>query len=175
MIWFSLTSISPYKDRQPFAGTDDKPSTVTYYQQRQIFANTNNEPQVLHLTQTADYRSLRTSRISRDDDAISQTIAAQQVNEIRHLVPLDAILTLTSSGEWIVTDGQDRVLTPSTMGMRPQSGNGSSWVRPVVINDTAIYVQEKGSKVREFGYTFNKGNFIIMLSIINSIKSPFKF
>jgi hypothetical protein len=154
-----ITSDAPPEDRQPFAGTNNKPATVTYYQQRQVFGNTNLEPQAIFTTQTAIYDSLRTSNPTRSDDAVTFTIKAQQVNEVRHLVPLDSLIVLTSGGEWKTTEGQDQVLTPSTVGVRPQSFNGASWVPPVTINNTALYVQEKGSRVRDLGYEFSSSTY----------------
>lgn len=150
-----ITSDAPPEDRQPFAGADNKPAVVTYFQQRQMFANTNNEPQAMFTTQTADFNSFRRSNPARDDDAITLTIAAQEVNEIRHLISLDSLILLTSGGEWIASEGQDKVLTPSTIGVRPQSYNGSSWVKPVIINSTALYLQEKNARIRDLGYEFS--------------------
>lgn len=154
-----ITSDAPPQDRQPFTGADNKPSAVTYHQQRQIFANTYNQPQAVYTSQTGIFNSLRTRNPVRDDDAVTFTIAARQVNEIRHLLALDSLMLLTSGGEWITTEGQDKVLTPSTIGVRPHSYNGASWVRPAVINDTAIYVQEKGSRIRDLAYEFSKDKY----------------
>jgi len=154
-----ITSDAPPQDRQPFTGADNKPAVVTYFQQRRIYANTNNEPQSVFTTQVANFNSLRTSNPARDDDAITFTIAAQQVNEIRHLLALDILIALTSGGEWIASEGQDKVLTPSTIGIRPQSYNGASWVKPVVINSTALYLQEKGARLRDLGYQFSSDKY----------------
>ena len=154
-----ISSDAPPEDRQPFSTADNKPSAVTYFQQRQVFANTNNEPQAVYTTQTGRFNSLRTSRPARDDDAVTFTVAAQQVNEIRHMISLDSLILLTSGGEWKVTEGQDQVLTPSTIGARPQSYNGASKVPPVIINSTALYVQNKGTKLRDLGYDFSSDKY----------------
>lgn len=173
-----ITSDAPPEARDPFSdsvgGTgfnsdgsliggiltnDNKPSCVTYYQQRQVFAATNNEPQAVFTTQTNRYRSMRTSNPARDDDAVTFTIAANQVNEIRHLLSLDSLVILTSGGEWVTTEGGDNVLTPSSIGVRIQSYNGCSNVPPVVINSTALYVQAKGAKLRDLGYQFNSDKY----------------
>ena len=148
-----LTDDAPPEDRDPFNTSSDQPNTVTYYQQRQLFANTLNEPQTVFTTQTDNFQSLRTSNPSRADDAITFTINASQVNEIRHLLSLDSLVIFTSGGEWILTEGRDEVLTPTTVGVKVQSYNGCSKVAPVVVNNTAIYIQEKGARVRDFTYT----------------------
>ncbi len=154
-----ITSDAPPEDRQPFSGADNKPSAVEYYDQRQIFANTTNEPQSVFTTQVANYNSLRTSNPARDDDAVTFTIAAKQVNEIRHIISLDLLILLTSGGEWKVNEGQDQVLTPSTAGVKIQSYNGSSWVKPVIINSTVLYLQEKSSRIRDLGYEFSSDKY----------------
>lgn len=153
-----ITSDSPVVDNLPFEDGNN-PSTVGYYQQRQIFANTNNNPQTFYASKTADYNSFRFSRPSRDDDSITVTLASNKLNEIRHIVALNYLVILTSGGEWLVTEGQDEVLTPSTTGIRIQSYNGSSKVKPEIINDTVVYVQQKGSRLRNLGYEFSSDSY----------------
>lgn len=154
-----VSSDAPPVENVPFDAVNNYPAAVTYFQQRQIFANTYNDPQTIFATRTADYRSFRYSRPTRDDDSIEFTLASRQVNEIRHLVPLDSLVILTSGAEFRLTEGQDQVLTPATIGVRPQSFNGSSWVRPVVINSTALYVQEKGTRLRDLLYDFSSDSY----------------
>lgn len=149
-----ITSDAPPADRNPFVGAGSYPSSVAYYQQRKIFANTGGEPQTVFASQTGVYNSMRSSSPARDGDAITFTINSKQVNQIRHLIELDSLVIFTSGGEYRVTEGQNEVLTPSTAGVRKQSNNGASWVAPVVINDTIIYVQEKGGRIRDIDYEF---------------------
>lgn len=149
-----LTSIAPPSDRNPFADSGNKPTAVTYYQQRRIFANTLNEPQAVFTSQTGRTNSMRVSNPSRDDDAITFTLRANKVNEIRHLVPLDSLIALTSGGVWKITEGQDEVLIPSTVGFKRQSNIGASETRPVEVDGTMIYVEDKGTTVRDLNYQF---------------------
>lgn len=148
------TSLAPLEDRTPFDGAGNKPAAVNYYQQRLVFANTGNDPQTMFATQTAQYDSLRTATPSRPTDAVTMTIAARQVNEIRHIIALDALILLTSGAEWKVTEGSDDVLEPATVGAKIQSYNGASKVSPAIINGTVVYVQEKGAKLRDLQYNF---------------------
>lgn len=154
-----LTSEAPPENRFPFGGGGNQPGAVNYFQQRLIFANTTNQPQTVYTTQTGLFRSLRTSSPTRATDAVTFTVVGRQVNEIRHILSLDTLLLLTSGGEWRVTEGRDQVLTPSTVGVRIQSYNGASKVPPAVINSTALYVQEKGSRIRDLGYEFNSDKY----------------
>ena len=149
-----ITSDSPPESRTPFEGSGNKPATVGYYQQRQIFANTNNAKQTVFTTQTGIYDSLRGSVPARDDDAITFTIKSTKVDEIRHILDLNALIVLTAGAEGKITEGQNEVLIPSTVGYRTQTRNGASWVRPAVVDDTVLYVQEKGTKIRDLRYAF---------------------
>jgi len=153
--FFPITSDSPPRDNQPFSSSGRKPSCVGYYQQRQVFANTSVEPQKAFASQSGITNSMRYSEPSRDDDAIFFTIKARQVNEIRHIVSLDALIFLTSGAEWRITDGQDQVLTPSTLGAKILTYWGASWCAPAVVGDSVIFVQEKGNKIRDLGYEVN--------------------
>lgn len=150
-----VVSDAPPSDYLPFTGARNRPATVGYYQQRQVFGNTLNEPQKVFMSQSGVYNSMRFSSPSRDDDAIFFTIKARQVNEIRHIVSLDSLIFLTSGGEWRVTEGQDQVLTPFTLGVRPQSYWGSSWTAPVTVGDSVIFVQEKGNRIRDLSFTYS--------------------
>lgn len=146
-----VVSDAPPSDYAPFSGASDKPSTVGYYQQRQIFANTVNEPQKVFVSKSGVYNSMRFSSPSRDDDAIFFTIKGKQVNEIRHIIGENDLVLLTSGGEWRVTEGQDEVLTPATLGVKRMSSWGASWTAPAVTGDSIIFVQEKGKKIRDIG------------------------
>jgi hypothetical protein len=148
------TSDAPPSDYLPFANSDQKPATVGYFQQREIFGNTDENPQGMFMTQLANYDSMRYSRPARTDDAIFFTIKALQVNEIRHIVGLDSLLFLTSGAVWKMTEGQDRILTPLSIGLRVQNYWGSSWTKPVVVGDSIVYVQQKGTKLRDLTYEF---------------------
>ena len=87
----------------------------------------------------------------RDDDALSFTLNSLKVNQIKHLVPMEELLTFTSGSEWKVGSGEI-AFTPSTMRVRSQGAVGCSDVPPVVIGDTVLFVQEKGNSVRDLGY-----------------------
>lgn len=154
-----LTSDAPPADNQPFAGADNKPGTVGYYQQRRVFADSTNKPQTVWASQTAQYLSMRSSNPSRDADSIEFTIASKQVNEIRHLVDSDGLLLLTSGGVWRVTEGADQVLTPSTIGVKQSSYHGSSWVSPVEVGDSVVYIQDKGARVRDLKYEYSSDRY----------------
>lgn len=147
-------SVTPPLANNPFSSADNYPSCVTYHQQRLTFGATNTNPQTIWFTRTGDFDNMNTSRPTRDDDSIEATLASRQVNEIRHLVSIDDLIALTSGGIWKIEGDQDGVITPSNLNFRTQGSWGCSHVRPLVIGETALFIQDKGSRIRDLAYTF---------------------
>ncbi len=146
-------SRTPPQENTPVSSTNNYPGAVNYYQQRLILANTYNNPHIMHATQIGVYDSLQYHIPGRDDDSIEYEIRSRQVNEIRHIVAIEDLILLTADTEQRVTDGSNFVLTPSTIGAKPQSYNGASKVRPAIVDDDILFVQEKGNQVRNLGYS----------------------
>ena len=137
----------------PFATANNDPGAVTYFEQRRLFAGTNINPQTVWGTKSGTESNLSGHIPTRSDDAISFRIAAREVNTIRHLVPLNDVLILTNSAEWKLASADGGGLTPENISVRPQSYIGASNVQPVVTNTSILYVQARGSHVREIVYT----------------------
>ena len=161
---------APQEQRNPFDGAGKYPQTATYYEQRSVYGGSTLRPQGFDMSQSGQYLNFNVSSPLKADDAISRNIAARQVNEIRHFVPIRELLVLTSGGIWKVSaGGSSDVVTPVSITVRLQSEIGVSHVPPLVVGDTVLYVQEKGSIVRDMGYEFSKDNYIgADLSVISS-------
>jgi hypothetical protein len=157
---------TPPKSKNPFLGTGNYPATAGYFQQRRLFGSSTNNRQRIWMTQTGNFYNFATSSPARDDDPITATIAALQVNEIRHFIPLSNLAVLTSGGEWIV-GGVDDAITPSGIQIEPQSYYGAVKLKPLVAGDIAIFLQP-GNTVRDLGYKFESdaysGNDISILA-----------
>ena len=161
---FRDSNISEDLSRQPpsdeFPFTSDFPGAVSYFEQRRCFAGTTLKPQNIWMTKSGTESSLSFSAPSRDDDAIRFRVAARESNVIRHVVPLNNLILLTSSAEWRVTSVNSDALTPSTISVRPQSYIGSSNVQPVIINNNLIFAADRGGHLRELAYNFNANGYV---------------
>ena len=135
------------------------PGEVEFYADRMWFAGSPGDPQTVWASNIGDYNNYGRSSPIVDSDAVSFTINARQVNAIRDLVPLDSLLVLTTGGEWKVTGGQDDVVTPSTIGIKPQSYYGVGKVSARALGESAILLQEQGQKIRDLSYQFEKDGF----------------
>lgn len=143
---------TPPRVREPFRGTDNAPATVGYYEQRRVFGGANNRSDTSDFSRTGDQSNFTTSTPARADDAMRVTLDAQEVNEIRHYVPLDHLLVLTSGEEWRIDSGDDSRFSIDTLRQKPQTAWGSSHVRPVKFGRVILHVQENDKVVRSIGY-----------------------
>lgn len=144
---------TPPKSRNPFDGTNKRPSCVNLYEQRRVFANTNEKRDTVFTSQTSNYSNMNVSSPAKADDALTFTLAGNKVNEIRHLVTMGDLIAFTSGAEWRIAGADNQPLQPDTINAQRQSGRGASHVPPIVIGNTCLYVQARGKKVRDFRYT----------------------
>lgn len=149
---------TPPNGNNPFVGAGNYPGAVGYYQQRMVYAGSNNNPQTVWMSKTGNFRNFGYSTPVKDDDSITFTIAAREVNRIRHLLPLRELLALTTGGEWLIK-GAETGLTPKTVQAQVQSYNGSTRIQPIVVGNSAVYTRSRGSKVASLAYTFEDDGF----------------
>lgn len=137
-----------------WCGAYGYPSEIEFFADRLWLAGTPADPQAVWGSQIGDYTNFGRSTPIVDSDAVSFVINARQVNAVMDLVPLDKMIVLTKGGEFLMSGGQDEVITPSTIAIKPQSYLGSGGVQAKVVGDTAIMVQEQGQHVLDIGYRF---------------------
>lgn len=144
----------PPSHQNPFAGGNN-PGTSSYFDGRKVYAAPAQNPTTLYLTQPGNFGNMDVSVPVQADDAITITLTSRQVNAIKHLISLNALLALTSSGAWMITPGSTSdSLTPSSAVAKAQAYNGASDVPPLTVNNDILYVQARGSKVRDLTYNF---------------------
>ena len=139
----------PPTDPGVFASADNFPSAVAYHQQRIAYANSDNEPDTVRLSRIGNFKSFSVHSPIVDDDAITFALAGRQANRVKHLLGLRKLLVFTTGSEYVLQGNGDGVILPTAINPEPQSYNGSSDLPPLVINDNAIYVQERGAIVRD--------------------------
>lgn len=146
---------TPPVARDPFPSSGNYPSAVGYFQQRLVFGNTENNTETVWTSRTGLTHNFTLSNPIRDDDAITFTLAGRQVNAVRHILEVNRLIILTSGGEWVVEGDGAGILRPTDINARQQAYNGSSTLSPLVINGTVIYLQSRGSVVRDLGFDYS--------------------
>lgn len=126
------------------------PSVVGLSQQRLVMAASVNEPEKVWMSRIGEYLNFTTRNPLQDDDSVSFVMAAKEVSPIKHVVDLDKMVVLTHSIEWMINgDESTGSIIPTAINPKPQSYNGSSSIRPVVIDDTVIYFSDRDRTVRD--------------------------
>jgi len=150
------TSTTPPIQINPFLGDGNYPRAVSYFEQRRAFGGTRNAPQTLWLTRSGTERNLGFSFPTRDDDGITLRVVAREANTIRHIVPMNDLMLLTSGGEWKVAASDTGALTPANASAKPQGYTGASNVQPVVTNRTILFAQDRGGAIRELEFSWQQ-------------------
>lgn len=145
--------------RDPFASTGNYPGVVGYYQQRILFGNTINHPERLEGSRPGSFRNFTRSSPIQDDDSLSFTLVGARVNAIEHVLDLGSLVVLTGGAEWEIMGNGDGVITPQQPNARPRSHNGSSAVSPVIVNDSAVFLQARRGILRDLRYDNNAGGY----------------
>ncbi len=136
------------------------PSSSAYFQQRRLYASTLDRPLTITGSKPGFYNNFSKSNPTVDNDSYEFTVAAQQVNAIKHMVPMPGGLVLFSdSGVSQLTGGSSNptnpaAVTPTSAVIVPQSYFGCSDIKPIVINYDILFNQSEGSLVRKLTYNF---------------------
>lgn len=142
-----------------FSATSGYPRAIGFCQQRLCLAATASQPQTVWMSESNVYSSHLQRRPSEDEDAIAFTLGSQQVNEIRHIVQLRSLMLLSNGGVWTVSGDNNGVITPATQVVQKQSSIGSSWVPPLVIGSTLLYVDDKSCNIYDAGYEYSSDSY----------------
>lgn len=147
--------LSPPIYRYPFA-EGYRPRTSSFYQQRQVFDGGNAKPRQLRLSVAGDFKSYATRSPIQDDDSIDFTLAAREAFTISRFSPLDDLIILTE-GAIFSLRGADGTVTPSNLQNLAISYYGAKGIDPVELGDRLLYVQARGSQVRELRFDVGAG------------------
>lgn len=148
------TSVTPPLYNDPLTLANEYPGCSTYFEQRQVYGGSTNKPDTAQYSRTGDRTNMAAAKPALSDDAFSATLASNQVNEIRHFVPLNDLLVLTSGSEWRVNSGPDTAFELASIRQKPQTSWGSSHIRPVTVGNTVFYIEENSASIRSIGYSF---------------------
>lgn len=135
------------------------PQEVEFFSDRLIFAASASQPATLWMSKVGDYTNHGRTVPSLDSDGIVMTINSRQVNRIQELLPMQQLIVMTTSAEVQLTTGADEVVAPGKVGFSFQSFYGSSSLAASVVGETALFLQGRGTVVRDLGYQFTKDGY----------------
>lgn len=136
------------------------PKLCTFYQDRFVVAATDSKPNFIWFSRTGDYPNFGVEKVEgtiTDDSAITLPVINRKMCEIRHLVPANDLIILTSGNEWIVRG--DKIITPTNCNLKTQTQRGALSCEPQFIGNRCVFVQERGGTVRDMGYSYESDNY----------------
>ena len=138
------------------AASSGNPTVPTFFQQRLVLAGPPGSPQQFNMSQTGNYFNFDVSNPVQADDAIQGTLVSGVLNAIKSLISMPSgMIALTDRLAYLINGGTaGTAVTPSAITAQAQAYNGASDVPPIVANYDVLYVQAKGSIVRDLAYNF---------------------
>lgn len=132
------------------------PSVCVYFQQRLILAAPTQAPQTFYMSQPGSYYNYNVSNPTQPDDAITGSIISGQLNTIKSMIPMaSGLILLSDKAAWQVYGAsQGAPVSATEITAQSQAYNGANDIPPIVANFDILYVQSKGSSVRDLTYNF---------------------
>jgi hypothetical protein len=138
------------------SNTAGNPSAVGLFQQRLVLAAKPLAVQTFDMSQPGSYYNFNISVPIQASDAITGSLVSGELNEIKSMVSVPTgLILLTGKSNWLVSSGSgNSAVSPIDIAAHAHSYNGASDVPPIVANFDVLFVQAKGSIVRDLTFNF---------------------
>lgn len=124
------------------------PSSIAFYEQRLIYSGTKAQPNTVWGSVTGDFDNFKYSDLATGAFAFQPAVCEQ--NMVAWIASLLRIHVATSGEEIVVYSGNlDDALTPSNVIIRRQSAYGSALIQPLILQNSILFVERTGRRVRE--------------------------
>ena len=136
------------------------PQTIAFFQDRLCFGGSKTQPYMLWMSRSGDYSNFGVEKASgtvTDDSAVAVGLLSRKQYQIKHLLASTDLIILTAGNEWIISGGD--VLTPSNINAKMQTTRGCNDVEPIAVGGRIVFVQGRGSTVRDMGYSFETDSY----------------
>lgn len=135
------------------------PSCLFFYQDRLGLAGTYAEPQTIWFSKIGAYEDFGHARAAlEDDDALSIKLSGKKLNAIHSVCVCGKLLVFTAGSEWSISCSG--ALTPYNMQVEKHGERGAYRVGTVLVGNHTLYVQARGSALRDFYYDDNASSYI---------------
>lgn len=132
------------------------PSVPGFFDQRLVLAAPTQALQTFYMSQPGAPYNFNTSNPVLPNDAITGSIVSGKLNAIKSMLSAPTgLIMFTSQQAWLVNGGAaGAAVTPIDVTATGHAYNGASDVPPIPINFDYLYVQAKGSIVRDLTFNF---------------------
>ena len=114
-------------------------------------------PTTLLASAVDDFQNFRVG--SNDDSAMHLSIMGSDQSRICWICATRQLLVGTSDSEWGIFSSTGNVITPTSVSIRRQSSVGSEGMPARAVENTVIFVQRGGRRMREIAYRLESDGF----------------
>ena len=136
------------------------PSCAAFFQDRLCFAGTDAFPQRVWMSKSGDYENFGVDKEAgtvTDDSAVTADLLSLQSFRITHMVAGNDLILLTEGNEWTISGSE--TVTPTSITPKSQQSYGANEVIPIRSGNRIVYVQRRGSIVRDMGYNYDTDSY----------------
>lgn len=136
------------------------PCCATFFQDRLCFAASEQYPQRIWMSRSGDYENFSVDKESgtvTDDSAISVDLLSLRPYRITHMDAGNDLIILTEGNEWTISGTE--TVTPTSITPRLQQNYGCNDAEPVRVGNRLVYVQRRGSIVRDMAYAYDTDSY----------------
>ena len=133
------------------------PAFSSLFQNRLWLGGMPGLPTTLLASAVDDFQNFGTG--SNDDAAMHLSIMGSDQSRICWICATRQLLVGTSDSEWGLFSGAGNAITPSSAGFRRQSSVGSEAMPALAVENTVIFVQRGGRRMREIAYRLESDGF----------------
>lgn len=141
--------------------TDGYPICATFFQDRLVLGGSAAFPQRVWMSKSGDYENFGVDKEDgtvTDDSSISADLLSQQSYTINHLDCGTDLVVMTEGNLWTISGAE--TVTPSSMTPRLQENYGSNDVVPMRVGSRIVYIQRRGSIIRDTGYSYDTDSYV---------------
>jgi len=93
-----------------------------------------------------------------DRSSLSFVAATKKFSPPRHILDLSKMVVMTENSE-LVINGDGSPVVATNLSAKANTYNGCSEIPPIVINESCLYIQNRGNIVRDLTFDFNIDGF----------------
>lgn len=155
-VTITATGTAPTATATLGAASAGNPTVPGFQDERLFLGGQVNSPQSFNESQPGAYFNFNTTNPVTPDSSFTTTLVSGILNTIKAAIPQPAgLIVLSDRQAWLINGGQPgQPVSAESVAANSQAYNGCSDVPPIVANDNILYVQAKGSIVRDLVFNY---------------------
>ena len=135
-----------------WSNTRGWPRSAAFHEGRLYFGGSKSRPNTIWGSGVINYFDFNAGT-GLDDESVEATINTNQLNTIVNLFSGNDFRIFTTGGEFVILQGTNEPITPSTFFVRPQTRLGSKSGIPIEeLNGASIFIQRQGKSINVFQF-----------------------